>query len=77
MTTPKPGIWRNAETVSDDTKGFRLETALINMPSMTPTNHVSTQTVMAKGVHTNKPAKRYFLNGISGRHKRRHTMQRW
>jgi hypothetical protein len=33
--------------------------------------------VMAKGVHTNKPAKRYFLNGISGRHKRRHTMQRW
>jgi hypothetical protein len=44
---------------------------------MTPTNHVSTHTVMANGVHTSKPAKRYFLNGISGRHKKRHTMQRW
>jgi hypothetical protein len=32
---------------------------------------------MASGVHTNKPAKRYFLNGISGKHKRRRTMQRW
>jgi len=32
--------------------------------------------VMANGVHTSKPAKRYFLNGISGKHKRHRTMQR-
>jgi hypothetical protein len=77
MTTPNPGTWRNAMTVSGDTKGLRLDTAPMNMPSMTPTNQVNTQTVMAKGVHTNKPAKRYFLNGISDTHKMRRTMQRW
>jgi len=44
---------------------------------MTPTSHVSTHKVMANGVHTNKPAKRYFLNGISDTHKMRRTMQRW
>jgi hypothetical protein len=49
----------------------------MKMPSMTPTSHVSTHKVMAKGVHTNKPAKRYFLNGISDTHKMRRTMQRW
>jgi len=33
--------------------------------------------VMASGVHTNKPAKRYFLNGISDRRKKRRKRQRW
>jgi hypothetical protein len=76
MTTPNPGTWRNAMTVSGDTKGFRLDTAPMNMPSMTPTNQVKTQTVMANGVHTNKPANRYFLNGISDKNKRCRMMQR-
>jgi hypothetical protein len=31
---------------------------------MMPTSHVSTQTVIAKGVQTKRPASRYFLIGI-------------
>jgi hypothetical protein len=64
-------------TVSDDTSGLKLDTAPMKMPSITPTNHVRTHKVMASGVHTNKPAKRYFLNGISDRRKKRRKRQRW
>ena len=35
-----------------------------NNPSMAPSSHVSTHTVMASGVHTSSPVSRYFFTPL-------------
>ena len=50
------------------------------MPSMAPTNQLSTHKVMAKGNQTKSPAKMYlrrFMFSFSDKRRKAHNRQRW
>ena len=63
--SPKPGTAASQCRVSWG-KMCSLVSVPMKMPSSESTNQLSTATVIASGVQTNRPASRYFLIGMDG-----------
>ena len=66
-STPMPGTCRSFSMLACAEAGSSAcgaDNSQANMPSIAPSSHVSTQTVMATGVQTSKPASRYFFTPL-------------
>src|SRR6218665_1266344 len=69
-TTPRPRICRRLPSIvwagPHDTTDCTAVMTLKNTPSIRPSTEFSTQMVMASGIHTSRPASRYFFKGFLG-----------